>query len=65
MILPTRSDSQVSIRNRRVLKEWADEFHTTPAIVRAAVKRVGTDVTLVRRYVEGEPNRWQTDLFGK
>ena len=65
MIAPAASDSRVRVGNRRALKEWATELQTTPAIVRAAVKRVGTDVTLVRRYLSGEPNRWQTDLFGK
>jgi hypothetical protein len=66
MTSSTHSHSAVrSIRNSRALKKWAVQFNTTPEIVRAAVQRVGSNADLVRQYVAGQPNRWQTDLFGR
>jgi hypothetical protein len=53
----------LTLNGPRAIKEWAEMNNTSPAVVRAAVRRVGTSASLVREYIDQGASRWTADLF--
>jgi len=56
--------SFISVHSHSAVRTLAAELDSAPSIVRAAIRRVGWSVPLVKEYLAGQPNRWQSDLFG-
>jgi hypothetical protein len=53
----------LTLTGPRAIREWAEMNNTSPAVVRAAIRRVGTSASLVREYIDQGASRWSADLF--